>query len=152
MKKKEVSRRNFIKKSTLAVAGSAFIPSVFSAGNAFAGKKKKNSMFCYQCEQTMGGKGCTSIGVCGKSADVAALQDLLIHTLKGLSIASAAGRTVKISDVETNRFTCMGMFSTLTNVEFDPHRFEDLLIESVALRDKMIKRVKSAGGNHIHKK
>ncbi|MDA8134675.1 MAG: hydroxylamine reductase [Desulfobacteraceae bacterium] len=103
-------------------------------------------MFCYQCEQTMGGTGCTQTGVCGKTPDVAALQDLLIHTLKGLSITAAAGRKVNISDAETNRFTCMAMFSTLTNVEFDPYRFEDLLKESVALRDKMIKRVKDAGG------
>lgn len=146
MKKKDLSRRKFIKTGTLAVTGGALLPSIFSAGNAFAKKKKKHAMFCYQCEQTMGGKGCTSVGVCGKNSDVAALQDLLIHTLKGISIAAAAGRKVNISDPETNRFTCMGMFSTLTNVEFDPYRFEDLLTESVTLRDKMIKRVKDAGG------
>ena len=104
-------------------------------------------MFCYQCEQTMGGKGCKRIGVCGKTPDVAALQDLLIHTLKGLSIASVAGRKVNISDKRTNRYTSMALFSTLTNVEFDPYRFEDLLNESVELRDKMIARVKAAGGN-----
>ncbi len=82
MKKKDISRRKFIKTSTLAVTGGALLPSVFSSGKAFAKKKGKNKMFCYQCEQTMGGKGCTSVGVCGKTADVAALQDLLIHTLK----------------------------------------------------------------------
>jgi len=94
----------------------------------------------------MKGKGCTRVGVCGKTPEVAALQDLLIHTLKGLSIASVAGRKVNISDKETNRFTCMAMFSTLTNVEFDPYRFEDLLFQSVSLRDKMIQRVTAAGG------
>jgi len=94
----------------------------------------------------MKGKGCTRVGVCGKTPEVAALQDLLIHTLKGLSIASVAGRKVNISDKETNRFTCMAMFSTLTNVEFDPYRFEDLLFKSVSLRDKMIQRVTAAGG------
>ncbi len=147
MKKKSVSRRSFIKKGTLGVAASALLPSIFSVNKAFgATNKKENNMFCYQCEQTMGGKGCTRIGVCGKTADVAALQDLLIHTLKGISIAAAAARKVNISDVETNRFTCMAMFSTLTNVEFDPYRFEDLLQEAVALRDKMVKKVTAAGG------
>ena len=147
MKKKSVSRRNFIKKSTVGIAASAFLPSFLSSSRLFAATDtNQNEMFCYQCEQTMGGKGCTQTGVCGKTPDVAALQDLLIHTLKGLSIAAAAGRKVNISDAETNRFTCMAMFSTLTNVEFDPYRFEDLLQESVTLRDKMIKRVKDAGG------
>lgn len=146
MKKKDISRRNFLKTGTLAVTGGALLPSFLKTPAAFAKAESKNKMFCYQCEQTMGGKGCTRMGVCGKTADVAALQDLLIHTLKGLSIAAAAGRTVGISDVETNHFTCMAMFSTLTNVEFDPYRFEDLLFRSVALRDKMIRKVKSAGG------
>ncbi len=146
MKKKDISRRNFLKKSTLAVTGSALLPAILTSKTAFAAKKKKTKMFCYQCEQTMGGKGCTSIGVCGKTPEVAALQDLLIYTLKGLSIAAVAGRKVNISDVETNRFTCLAMFATLTNVEFDPYRFEDLLFKSVSLRDKMIKQVKVAGG------
>ena len=147
MIKKNVSRRNFIKKSTMGIAASAILPSILSADKAFASTgKKEKAMFCYQCEQTMGGKGCTRIGVCGKTPEVAALQDLLVHTLKGLSIAAAAGRKVNISDPETNHFTCMAMFSTLTNVEFDPYRLEDHLQESVALRNKMISRVKAAGG------
>ena len=147
MKKKSVSRRNFIKKSTMGIVASALLPSVLSANKAFAAtNKNEKAMFCYQCEQTMGGKGCTRVGICGKTPDVAALQDFLIYTLKGISIAAVAGRKVNISDSETNRFTCMAMFATLTNVEFDPYRFEDLLQESVSLRDKMIKRVKAAGG------
>jgi hydroxylamine reductase len=144
--KKNLSRRNFIKKSTLAITSTALMSSLINPGNAFAKKDRKTKMFCYQCEQTKGGTGCTTIGMCGKTADVAALQDLLIHTLKGLSIAADAGRKVNISDKETNRFTCRALFSTLTNVEFDPYRFEDLLSESVGLRDKMIKRVKAGGG------
>ena len=52
-------------------------------------------MFCYQCEQTSKGEGCTKIGVCGKTADVAALQDLLIYTLKGLSLVAIAARQAK---------------------------------------------------------
>ncbi len=146
MKKQDLTRRNFIKKSTIAVTGTALLPSILNANHALAQNDTKQKMFCYQCEQTAGGKGCTKVGVCGKTPDVAALQDLLIHTLKGLSIAAAAGRKVGISDQKTNRFTCMALFSTLTNVEFDPYRFEDLLSESIELRDKMIKRVQTAGG------
>ncbi|MDZ7665112.1 MAG: hypothetical protein U5K27_07255 [Desulfotignum sp.] len=103
-------------------------------------------MFCYQCEQTMGGRGCTVKGVCGKTPEVAALQDLLVYSLKGVSIAAVAGRQVDISDPETNRFTCEAMFATLTNVEFDPYRLEDLLRHSVVLRDNMVQRVHAAGG------
>ncbi|MBI9092969.1 MAG: hydroxylamine reductase [Desulfobacterium sp.] len=146
MKKKDISRRSFLKKSTLAVTGTALIPSLLASKKVSAKDANKNKMFCYQCEQTMGGRGCTRIGVCGKTPEIAALQDLLIHTLKGLSIAAMAGRKVNISDVEVNRFTCMAMFSTLTNVEFDPYRFEDLLFQSVGLRDRMIQKVKAAGG------
>ncbi len=147
MEKKSVSRRSFIKKSTLGLAASTLLPTILSVDKAFAAKSKKDyKMFCYQCEQTVGGKGCTSKGVCGKTPEVAALQDLLIHTLKGISIAAVAGRKVKISDSATNHFVCMAMFSTLTNVEFDPYRLEDLLQESIVFRDKMIKSVKTAGG------
>jgi len=146
MKKKEITRRNFLKKSTLAVTGSALVPAFLRAPSAFATSGSKTKMFCYQCEQTMGGRGCTVMGVCGKTPEVAALQDLLVHSLKGVSIAAVAGRKAGISDNETNRFTCEAMFATLTNVEFDPYRLEDLLHHSVALRDKMIQRVHAAGG------
>jgi len=144
MKDQNLSRRNFIKKSTIAVTGAAMLPSILKTNQAEAKSKSKQKMFCYQCEQTMGGKGCTKIGVCGKTPEVAALQDLLIHTLKGVSLAAEAGRKVNINDQKTNRFTCMALFSTLTNVEFDPYRFEDLLSESIELRDKMIQKVKAA--------
>lgn len=143
--KKNLSRRNFIKKGSVGIAATALLPAIFKVDSTEAKTTDRQKMFCYQCEQTKGGKGCTTLGVCGKTPAVAALQDLMIHALKGLSIAAAAGRKVGISDQHTNRFTCMALFSTLTNVEFDPYRFEDLLIESVALRDKMIAAVKSAG-------
>lgn len=147
MQNKKLSRRNFIKNSTVAITGTALLPSILQTRNAEAAKTEKDKMFCYQCEQTLGGKGCTKVGVCGKTADVAALQDLMAHMLKGLSIAAVAGRKVGISDKETNRFTCMALFSTLTNVEFDPYRFEDLLSDAADYRDNMIKKVKAAGGS-----
>ncbi len=103
-------------------------------------------MFCFQCEQTAKGTGCTKIGVCGKKPDVAALQDLLIYTLKGLSQVAVEGRKVDVNDRDVNVFTCEAIFSTLTNVDFDPDRFVELLRRCVELRDQLKDKVKAAGG------
>ena len=101
-------------------------------------------MFCYQCEQTMGGTGCTKVGVCGKQPEVAALQDLLIYALKGLSEAAMAARRQGISDAAANRFTCEAAFSTLTNVNFDLGRFQPLIRGAVEHRERLKRRVKGA--------
>jgi hydroxylamine reductase len=103
-------------------------------------------MFCYQCEQTLEGKGCTKAGVCGKPSDVAALQDLLIHALKGLSLVAVEGREKGVRDRETNLFTVKALFSTLTNVNFDPDHFVRLIRQSVTLRENLKKKVKASGG------
>ncbi len=103
-------------------------------------------MFCYQCEQTAKGTGCTVLGVCGKQPDVAALQDLLIYTLIGLSEVAVEGRKVKVSDPEVNEFTLKATFSTLTNVDFDPARFVELIHRAVELREALKAKVKAAGG------
>ena len=104
-------------------------------------------MFCYQCEQTAKGQGCTKIGVCGKHPEVAGLQDLLIYALTGLSLYAVEGRKVGINDHEVNVFTCAAAFSTLTNVDFDPERFSPLISRCVALRESLKEKVKAAGGN-----
>ena len=104
-------------------------------------------MFCFQCEQTSKGEGCTKIGVCGKKPDVAALQDLLIYAVKGLSLVAVEGRKVRINDDKVNKFTCEAIFSTLTNVDFDPERFVQLINEGVNLRDSLKEKVDAAGGN-----
>ena len=80
-------------------------------------------MFCYQCEQTAKGEGCTVLGVCGKQPEVAALQDLLVYALIGLSQVAVAGRQVGVKDRDVDVFTLQATFSTLTNVDFDPARF-----------------------------
>jgi hydroxylamine reductase len=108
---------------------------------------KEGTMFCYQCEQTAKGEGCTKIGVCGKQPDVATLQDLLIYALKGLSLYAVEGRKIGIIDHEVNVFTCEGPFSTLTNVDFDPERFPPLISRCVALRESLKEKVGAAGGN-----
>jgi hydroxylamine reductase len=103
-------------------------------------------MFCFQCEQTAKGEGCTKIGVCGKKPDVASLQDLLIHAVKGLSLFAVEGRKVGVVDDEVNRFTCEAIFSTLTNVDFDPDRFASLVRRAAADRDRLRDKVGAAGG------
>jgi len=103
-------------------------------------------MFCFQCEQTSKGEGCTKIGVCGKQPDVAALQDLLIYALKGLSLFAVEGRKLGITDREVNVFTVEATFSTLTNVNFDPGRFQRLINRAVELRDRLKEKVREAGG------
>ena len=103
-------------------------------------------MFCYQCEQTARGEGCTVAGVCGKQPDVAALQDLLIYALKGLSLYAVEGRKVGVHDPKVNTFTCDAVFSTLTNVNFDPDRFVHFIHRCVELRENLKDTVKAAGG------
>lgn len=104
-------------------------------------------MFCNQCEQTAKGVGCTVQGVCGKKPDVAALQDLLNHALQGLSLYAVEGRKKGIVDAEVNLFTCEGVFSTLTNVDFDTDRFVALINRAVELREALKDKVNAAGGN-----
>jgi len=104
-------------------------------------------MFCNQCEQTAGGKGCVVQGVCGKKPDVAALQDLLTYVLKGLAAVAVEGRKVGVVDRAANLFTTEGLFTTVTNVNFDPAPIGALIQKAAALRDELKKKVKAAGGN-----
>jgi hydroxylamine reductase len=102
-------------------------------------------MFCYQCEQTAKGKGCDKMGVCGKTPEVAGLQDLLIHAMKGLSIAAELARKNGIVDDGVNRFSAEAVFSTLTNVNFDPARFDPMIRRAVVLRDELKGKLKAKG-------
>lgn len=93
-------------------------------------------MFCFQCEQTIGGKGCTKAGNCGKNSEVAALQDLLIYELKGIGFygEKLLEKGIKIDD-ETDKFIMDATFSTLTNVNFDPERFVEFLRKAQEIKD-----------------
>jgi hydroxylamine reductase len=102
-------------------------------------------MFCYQCEQTANEKGCTQHGVCGKSPEVAALQDLLVYALKGLSQVALEAKKQNIPTDEADTFTCKALFSTLTNVNFDPSRFETLIKKTAQLRDSLKQEIKKCG-------
>ena len=88
-------------------------------------------MFCYQCEQTSEGKGCTTFGVCGKNPEVGALQDLLIYMLRGLSQLALEGQKVGVKDEQLNLFMCESAFTTLTNVNFDPGTLIEYINKSV---------------------
>ncbi len=98
-------------------------------------------MFCYQCEQTAKGSGCTVRGVCGKDPQVASLQDLLTHALKGLAIVAHAARRQGVADPEVDRFACRALFSTLTNVDFDPERFPPMITQAVEYREQLRARL-----------
>lgn len=102
-------------------------------------------MFCNQCEQTTKGLGCTTIGVCGKKEDVAALQDLLTYAVQGLSIAAVAARKHNLVSNEIDRFTAEATFACLTNVDFDPKRFETWINQAVTYRDELKAKVTAAG-------
>ncbi|MBO8158169.1 hydroxylamine reductase [Thermosyntropha sp.] len=92
-------------------------------------------MYCNQCEQTAKGIACTSVGVCGKKEDVALLQDLLTFALKGLALVEVEAREKGIKDDLIDGLVLEALFSTLTNVNFDPERIKDYILKVTAARD-----------------
>ncbi|MBK1664930.1 hydroxylamine reductase [Rhodospirillum rubrum] len=101
-------------------------------------------MYCYQCEQTAQGVACVTVGLCGKTAEVAALQDLLIEAAKGLSQYAHRLRQMGIGLPEIDAFVLEALFTTVTNVSFDPARLEDQLREAACLRDQLQARYRDA--------
>jgi hydroxylamine reductase len=93
-------------------------------------------MFCYQCEQTAKGTGCTVQGVCGKDERTAILQDLLIYATKGVVQYAHKARALGATDPEVNAFTAEALFTTITNVDFDPERLHELLKRAAEMRDR----------------
>ncbi|MDN5348491.1 MAG: hydroxylamine reductase [Clostridia bacterium] len=87
-------------------------------------------MFCYQCEQTAGGTGCTKVGVCGKNEDIASLQDTLIIGLKGIAAYAYHARELGARDEQVDAFMHEGLFATLTNVDFDLNRHIELVLKA----------------------
>ena len=100
-------------------------------------------MFCNQCEQTAKGEGCTQIGVCGKSGDVAALQDLLTYAVQGLSLVAVEARKSNIVEKKVDTFSLQAIFACLTNVDFDPLRFQNWIATTVTLREELKAKVAS---------
>jgi hydroxylamine reductase len=108
------------------------------------GAEEMSSMFCYQCEQTAKGAGCTSFGVCGKDPDTSALQDLLIHAAEGISQYAHRARLLGVKDRETDIFVVEALFTTVTNVNFDPARLETQLRKAAVIKDGARRRYEAA--------
>jgi hydroxylamine reductase len=106
-------------------------------------------MFCYQCQETAAGKGCTVKGVCGKTEDVANLQDLLIYLMKGISKLSVRLRQTGEEMPEVNKFITDGLFMTITNVNFDKQRFVKKIEEAFFIREKVKNRLIEKGDKAI---
>ena len=96
-------------------------------------------MFCNQCEQTVQGVACTKVGVCGKSHNTAAIQDLLVYALRGMAVAALAAKPKGDLENEVGKLCAKGLFSTITNVNFDNAPLIALLRKIVAMRNKLIK-------------
>lgn len=108
-------------------------------------------MFCYQCEQTAGGKGCTKMGVCGKTPEVANLQDLLIFQIKGISCyANEIIKKGENVDKSIVKFVENTLFTTLTNVNFDADVHVELLRESQRIKDDIRKKVGKIKNDTAH--
>ncbi|MBU3146367.1 hydroxylamine reductase [Clostridium sp. CF012] len=103
-------------------------------------------MFCYQCQEASKGTGCTSRGVCGKTDDLANMQDLLIYVLKGISIYSTRARELGVENEEVNKFVANGLFMTITNANFDKTRFIETIIKALELREVIKGELLNAGG------
>ena len=101
----------------------------------------QNQMFCYQCEQTAKGTGCTVVGVCGKNPEVANLQDLLVYKLRELSQLSIQAKKTGFTDEKTDVFTVEALFATLTNVNFDPEAIIAYIRKVAELHDKLHKQL-----------
>jgi len=103
-------------------------------------------MFCYQCQETAGNVGCTVKGVCGKDEPTSNLQDLLIHTLKGIGLIHSKGNLSEADEIEAGRFSVEALFATITNANFDEDRISKLIDTALRLRDTLAKR---AGINSV---
>jgi hydroxylamine reductase len=92
------------------------------------------SMFCYQCEQTVGGRGCEKQGVCGKDATTAAMQDLLLYATKGIGQYAVKARQLNAKDPAIDLFVVKALFTTVTNVNFDAARIESMIRKAAAVK------------------
>ena len=100
-----------------------------------------DKMFCYQCQETAKGTGCTSIGVCGKTSETSGLQDLLLHTEKGVAAYSAIfrknGKAKELLEGKVNRYLINSLFITITNANFDDAAILDEIKAGLKLREEL---------------
>ncbi|MEA5113363.1 MAG: hydroxylamine reductase, partial [Geobacteraceae bacterium] len=103
-------------------------------------------MFCHQCEQAAKGIGCDVLGVCGKKPEVAALQDNLLYGLKGLAVYADEARKLGVKDQAIDVFLLEGLFTTVTNVDFDPARLEATIRKCFEMKEKARALYEKASG------
>ncbi len=103
------------------------------------------SMFCFQCQESAKGTGCTVKGVCGKEPEVAGIQDVMIYFLKGMAVYANIARNRGITDKRVDRFIQEGLFMTVTNANFDKERFIDKIRDGFALRIELENKMEEAG-------
>lgn len=109
------------------------------------GDLKTMSMFCYQCQEAAGGKGCSKVGVCGKPADVSNLQDLLLYLLKGVAYFNLKAREAGINKPEADQIMFDGLFATITNANFDRAAFVKRINATIAARDAIKAELQAKG-------
>lgn len=104
------------------------------------------NMFCFQCQETAKGTGCTVTGVCGKKPEVANMQDLLVYTVKGISFFNSLAGKLGIENEKADKFIVDSLFMTITNANFDNERFVSRIREGLKLRDEIKESYLKAGG------
>lgn len=104
----------------------------------------ENKMFCYQCQETAGCKGCTMFGVCGKSPELAKIQDLLIYVTKGLSTVTTKlreqGETI---DKQINNHITLNLFTTITNANFDNDIFYQRVFDTLKIKNELLSKLQN---------
>jgi len=99
-------------------------------------------MFCYQCQETAGCKGCTMSGVCGKKPDVAAMQDLLVYVTKGISaVTTVLRREGKQVSANVNHMITLNLFTTITNANFDKESIEARIRTTLAEKNALLTQI-----------
>ena len=107
----------------------------------------ENKMFCYQCQETAKGTGCTISGVCGKTPEVAGMQDLLVYVTKGLAaVATRARKEGKRVDKEINHRITLNLFTTITNANFDKEDLVGYIKKTLELKEKLLSEIENKEG------
>ncbi|NFM18712.1 hydroxylamine reductase [Clostridium sporogenes] len=109
------------------------------------------SMFCYQCQEAAGGRGCTVKGVCGKTEDIAKTQDLIIYVVKGIAIYSSQAREIGLNTSEADKFIVESLFSTITNANFDGKALNARVQKGLKIRQNLKDAIIKAGGSYNSK-
>ena len=107
----------------------------------------ENKMFCFQCQETAGCTGCTQFGVCGKSPDLARMQDLLVYTTKGLSeVTTRLRKEGKEISTEINHFITLNLFTTITNANFDDEIFYERVKRVLEIKEGLLNKLSNKEG------